>query len=71
MHSSDRDAIEADFTALHSVVSRILGHSFDTLTTPDRLTYLQRLEQDTRGVSPRPPILGPAARSPVNRCRRY
>ena len=48
MHSSDRDAIEADFTALHSVVSRILGHSFDTLTTPDRLTYLQRLEQDTR-----------------------
>jgi len=48
MNSSDRDGIDADFVALHAVVSRILGHSFDALTTPDRLTYLQRLEHETR-----------------------
>ncbi len=48
MHSSDREEIEADFAALHAAVSRILEHSFDALTTPDRLTYLQRLERETR-----------------------
>ncbi len=48
MPSSDRDAIEADFAKLRSVVSRILGHSYEALTTPDRLALLQQLERETR-----------------------
>jgi hypothetical protein len=113
MHSSDRDGIDADFAALYAAVSRILEQSFDAVTTPDRLTYPRRLEDETRrlqapghvlinqlaeqagreelgarlpdaladrlhitplrrgAVSPRPPILGRAARLPVNRCRRF
>ena len=48
MRSSDRDDIERDFDTLRALVSRILGRSFAALTTPDRLTYLQRLEHETR-----------------------
>ncbi len=48
MLSSSRQEIEADFDALHTVVSRIVGHSFDVLTTPERMTLLERLEHETR-----------------------
>jgi hypothetical protein len=30
------------------VVSRVLGHSYDALTTPERLNLLERLERETR-----------------------
>jgi hypothetical protein len=29
-------------------VSRLVGHSYDALTTPERLILLERLEQETR-----------------------
>ncbi len=48
MCSSDRDGIEANFAALQAAVTRLLGHSFGAVTTPDRVTYLARLEQETR-----------------------
>ena len=48
MSSSTREQIAADFTALHEVVSRIVAHSYDALTTPERLTYLELLERETR-----------------------
>lgn len=44
---SSREEIEEDFGALHTV-SRIVGHSFDVLTTPERLALLERLEHETR-----------------------
>jgi hypothetical protein len=48
MCSSSREEIHEDFDALRSVVSRILEHSYEALTTPERLTWLERLEQETR-----------------------
>jgi hypothetical protein len=48
MSSSSREEVQEDFDALRTVVSRILGHSYDALTTPERLTWLERLEQETR-----------------------
>ncbi|HEY1439850.1 MAG TPA: HNH endonuclease signature motif containing protein [Mycobacterium sp.] len=48
MRSTDRAEIEADFAALHEVVSRIVAHAYDALTTPERLTYLDRLELEAR-----------------------
>src|ERR1700758_2104228 len=48
MSSSDRDEIETDFAALHEVMSRILAHTYDALTTPERLTYLDKLEREAR-----------------------
>ncbi len=48
MSSSSREAIQEDFDALRAVVSRILGHSYDALTCPERLALLERLERDTR-----------------------
>ncbi len=42
MLSSSREEIEEDFGALHTVVSRVVGHSFDVLTTPERLALLSR-----------------------------
>ncbi|HEY1439686.1 MAG TPA: 13E12 repeat family protein, partial [Mycobacterium sp.] len=45
---SDRAEIEADFAALHEVVSRIVAHTYDALTTPERLTYLDKLELEGR-----------------------
>ncbi|WP_156686932.1 HNH endonuclease signature motif containing protein [Mycobacterium sp. Marseille-P9652] len=48
MGSSDRDEIDADYAALRAAVSRILGHSYDALTCPERLVYLERLERETR-----------------------
>ena len=52
MFSSAREEIQEDFDALRAVVSRILGHSYDALTTPERLALLERLEQETRRSSP-------------------
>ena len=48
MLSSSREEIQEDFDALRAAVSRILGHSCDGLTTPERLALLERLEQETR-----------------------
>src|ERR1700746_878996 len=48
MCSSDREEIVADFAALHEVVSRIVAHTYDALTTPERLTYLDKLELEAR-----------------------
>src|SRR5271166_5004822 len=48
MLSSSREEIQEDFDALRAAVSRILGHSYDGLTTPERLALLERLEQETR-----------------------
>ena len=48
MSSSDREQVQEDFDALHSVVSRIVGHCYGALTTPERLALLDRLEQETR-----------------------
>lgn len=48
MSSSSREEIQADFDALRSAVSRVVGHTFDVLTTPERLALLERLEHETR-----------------------
>ncbi len=48
MISSTREEIQEDFDALRATVSRIVGHSFDVLTTPERLALLEQLEQETR-----------------------
>src|SRR6201997_5243331 len=45
---SDGAEIEADFAALHEVVSRIVAHTYDALTTPERLTFLNKLELEAR-----------------------
>jgi hypothetical protein len=51
MRSSSREEIEEDFDALHATVTRIVGHSFDVLTTPERLGLLARLERETRRLA--------------------
>jgi hypothetical protein len=48
MLSSSREEIQQDFQALRAAMSRILEHSYDALTTPERLTYLERLEYEMR-----------------------
>src|SRR5712672_3649592 len=48
MLSSSREEIPEDFRALRAVVSRVVGHSFDVLTTPERLVLLEQLERETR-----------------------
>jgi len=48
MHSSSRGEIREDFDALSTVVSGIVGHAYDALTTPERLGLLARLERETR-----------------------
>jgi hypothetical protein len=48
MRSSSREEIREDFEALRAVVSRVAGHSFDALTTPERLALLELLEHETR-----------------------
>jgi Domain of unknown function (DUF222) len=48
MRSSSREEVEADFAALHEVVSRIVAHTYDALTTPERLAYLDNLELEAR-----------------------
>lgn len=51
MHSSSREEIEEDSDALHAAVSRIVGHAFEVLTTPERLALLERLEHETRRLA--------------------
>jgi Domain of unknown function (DUF222) len=48
MHASSREEIQGDFDALRAAVSRIVGHAFDALTTPERLALLEGLERETR-----------------------
>jgi hypothetical protein len=48
MRASSREEIVEVFDALHTVVSRLVGLSFDVLTTPERLVLLERLEHETR-----------------------
>jgi hypothetical protein len=48
MRSDNREEIEADYAALDEAISRILGHSYDALTTPEWLTYLDKLEHQAR-----------------------
>ncbi|MEE6139067.1 HNH endonuclease signature motif containing protein [Mycobacterium sp. 050128] len=48
MCSSSREEIQEDFDALRGAVSRIVDHSYDALTTPERLALLERLECETR-----------------------
>lgn len=48
MSSSSREEIQEDFDALRSAVSRVVGHSYDVLTTPERLALLERLELEGR-----------------------
>jgi hypothetical protein len=48
MGSGSREEIQGDFDELHVVVSRGLGHSYDALTTPERLNLLERLACETR-----------------------
>ena len=50
MRSSSREEVEDAFDMLHAAVSRACGLSFDALTTPERLTYLERLEQEARRI---------------------
>jgi uncharacterized protein DUF222 len=48
MSSSDREEIQGDIDALRAVVSRILGHSYASLTNPERLGLLEAIERETR-----------------------
>ena len=48
MSSSTREEIQRDFDELGAVVSRVLGHCYDAVTTPERLNLLERLERETR-----------------------
>jgi hypothetical protein len=48
MFSSSRAEIAAAFDALHTARARVNGLSFDALTTPERLAYLEQLERDAR-----------------------
>jgi Domain of unknown function (DUF222) len=45
---SSREEIQADFGALTAAVSRVMGHSYDAVTTPERLALLEHLERETR-----------------------
>ncbi|SPM35413.1 REP13E12 repeat protein [Mycobacterium rhizamassiliense] len=48
MHSITREEFQEDYDALRAVVSRIQGHSYDALTTPEHITYLEALEEQVR-----------------------
>ncbi|BBZ52841.1 hypothetical protein MHEI_45580 [Mycobacterium heidelbergense] len=48
MGSSTREEVREDFDVLRAAVSRVIEHSYDALTTPERLALLERLEQETR-----------------------
>jgi len=48
MGSMDREEIQQDVDALRAAVSRVLGHSYDSLTNPERLSLLEMLEHETR-----------------------
>ncbi len=63
MRSSSREEIVEDFDDLHEVVSRLLNHSYDALTTPECLSMLERLERETRRL----PVPGHALINQVSR----
>ena len=63
MRSSGREEIVEDFDDLHEVVSRLLNHSYDALTTPECLSMLERLERETRRL----PVPGHALINQVGR----
>ncbi|BBX97774.1 hypothetical protein MLAC_30680 [Mycobacterium lacus] len=48
MGSSTREQIVEAFEVLHTAVSRVLELSFDVLTTPERLGFLEKLEDEAR-----------------------
>jgi hypothetical protein len=48
MLANSREEIVDVFDALQTAVSRLVGLSFETLTTPERLGFLERLEEETR-----------------------
>src|SRR5271163_459114 len=48
MRTDSREEVEEGFAALHEAVSRVVGHSYDALTTPERLVLLERLEYEAR-----------------------
>ena len=48
MLSTTREEIQQDVDALSAAVSRVVGHSYDVLTTPERLSLLGHLERDIR-----------------------
>jgi Domain of unknown function (DUF222) len=50
MLSMDRDEIVSDFDALDAVMSRLMGRSFEALTTLERLALLERCETVRRGL---------------------
>ncbi len=56
MHSSSREDIAADFATLSATVTRIVGHSYQALTTPERLNLLEHLETEMRRL----PVAGHA-----------
>ncbi len=63
MRSSGCEEIVEDFDDLHEVVSRLLNHSYDALTTPECLSMLERLERETRRL----PVPGHALINQVSR----
>lgn len=48
MLSNSREDIAEAFDALRAARARVNALSFDVLTTPERLTYLEQLEEDAR-----------------------
>src|SRR5690242_2773008 len=46
MSASSREEVDEAFDVLHDAVSRVVGLSFDALTTPELMASLERLEQD-------------------------
>jgi Domain of unknown function (DUF222) len=56
MLSNSRAEIAEAFEALRAARSRVNGLTFDVLTTPERLAYLEHLEEDAR----RAPVAGHA-----------
>ena len=56
MHSSSREEIAGAFEALRAARSQVNGLTFDALTMPERLAYLEQLEEDAR----RAPVAGHA-----------
>lgn len=59
---SRREDIQDDCDALRSAVSRFLGHSYESLTNPERLALLEVLERETRRLqTPRHQLINQVA----------
>lgn len=69
MHSSSREQIVETFDALHDVVFRLGDLTFDALTSPERLSLLARLEDETRRLPvARHELINGAVRTPTATC---